>query len=60
MSKRNLTVKTSSQYVTGDIKSLDLSKLLDKIKKDFATKSDRYESDDSPSPVKSESKGKPN
>lgn len=60
MSKRNVNEKNSSKYVTGDIQSLDLSKLLDKIKKDFAIKSDRYESEDSPSPVKSESKGKPN
>ena len=54
-----------SKYVTGDPKPVDLSKLLGKIKSEFAIKSDKYiaenASDKSNSPAKSlEPKGKPN
>ena len=39
----------SSKYVTAELQPLDLSKLLDKIKKDFAVKQEKYEDGDSPS-----------
>ena len=38
----------SFKYVTGEMKPLDLSKLLEKIKKEFALKTDKYVSESTP------------
>jgi Ca2+-binding EF-hand superfamily protein len=51
----------SSKYVTGDFNSLDLSRLLDKIKQEFAIKAEKYDQPEEPlKPKKSDTKSKPN